>query len=216
MIFDMFLNDMLLILGMHKIGQGAEAVIYRDAEKVIKERLSKGYRIPQIDDALRKFRTRREAKVLQRLEQVNFPAPRLLASSDQDMTLTMDFVHGSKLRDVIEKGDDYQKFAREMGEKIGQLHARDIIHGDLTTSNIMVRQGELVFIDFGLSFFSEKVEDKAVDLFLLNRALESKHYHIYPGVFEKALEGYCAAYPGFQAVLDRFNQVEKRGRNKNK
>jgi len=199
---------------MQKIAQGAEAVIYRDAEKVIKERLSKGYRIPQIDESLRRFRTRREAKVLQRLEQVNFPAPRLLASSDQDMTLIMDFIEGNKLRDVIENGDVYQKFAKEMGQKIGILHAKDIIHGDLTTSNMLVRQGELIFIDFGLSFFSEKVEDKAVDLFLLNRALESKHYHIYPDVFEKALEGYCEAYPGFQAVLDRFNQVEKRGRNK--
>ncbi|MFA6462200.1 MAG: KEOPS complex kinase/ATPase Bud32 [Candidatus Woesearchaeota archaeon] len=199
---------------MHKIGQGAEAVIYRDADRVIKERLSKGYRIPQIDRALRGFRTRREAKVMQRLEEMNFPAPRLLGMSDKDMTLTMDFISGSKLRDVIEEGDVYQQLAREMGEKIGQLHLKDIIHGDLTTSNILVRQGELVFIDFGLSFFSEKVEDKAVDLFLLNRALESKHYHIYPDVFEKALEGYYESYPEAKAVLERYNAVMKRGRNK--
>lgn len=199
---------------MQKIAQGAEAVIYRDAETIIKERLSKGYRIPQLDHALRQFRTRREAKVLQRLEEMNFPAPRLLDVSDKEMTVTMDFVSGSKLRDVLEEGDGYQQFAREMGQRIGELHGHDIIHGDLTTSNLMVRKGELIFIDFGLSFFSEKVEDKAVDLFLLNRALESKHYHIYPEVFEKALEGYCENNPGAQAVLDRFNQVEKRGRNK--
>jgi len=201
---------------MQKIAQGAEAVIYRDAEKVIKERLSKGYRIPQIDHALRQFRTRREAKVLGRLEEMSFPAPRLLEVSDKEMRITMDFVSGSKLRDVLEDGDTYQKFAREMGQKIGELHSQDIIHGDLTTSNMIVHgeTGRLNFIDFGLSFFSEKVEDKAVDLFLLNRALESKHYHIYPDVFEKALEGYCENNPGARAVLDRFNQVEKRGRNK--
>ncbi|MFH0700850.1 MAG: KEOPS complex kinase/ATPase Bud32 [Candidatus Woesearchaeota archaeon] len=199
---------------MQKIAQGAEAVIYRNVETIIKERLSKGYRIPQIDASLRKFRTRREAKVLQRLEEMNFPAPRLLDVSDKEMTVTMDFVSGSKLRDVLEEGDRYQQFAHEMGKRIGELHAQDIIHGDLTTSNMLVRQGELIFIDFGLSFFSEKVEDKAVDLFLLNRALESKHYHIYPDVFEKALEGYCENNPGARAVLDRFNQVEKRGRNK--
>jgi len=214
----MFLNDMFLIPLMQKIAQGAEAVIYRDADRVIKERLSKGYRIPQIDDSLRKFRTRREAKVLQRLEQMNFPAPRLLASSDQDMTLTMEFVSGSKLRDVLESGDVYSKFAREMGERIGELHAHDIIHGDLTTSNMIVdaHTGKLNLIDFGLSFFSEKVEDKAVDLFLLDRALNSKHYSIYPDVFEKSLEGYCETNPRFAEVLNRFNQVEKRGRNKNK
>jgi len=213
----MFLNDMFLIRDMQKIAQGAEAVIYRDAETVIKERLSKGYRIPQIDESLRKFRTRREAKVLQRLGEMNFPAPRLLEMSDTEMKIKMDFISGSKLRDVIEEGDVYQKFAKEMGEKISELHAKDIIHGDLTTSNMIAHEKKgLFFIDFGLSFFSEKVEDKAVDLFLLDRALESKHYHLYPQVMEKVVESYAEAYPEAFDVLLRLEEVRKRGRNKNK
>ncbi|MBI4980450.1 Kae1-associated serine/threonine protein kinase [Candidatus Woesearchaeota archaeon] len=201
---------------MLKIAQGAEAVLYQDGNQVIKERLSKGYRIPEIDEALRKFRTRREAKILQRLDEIKFPAPHLQEFSDKRMSITMDFIPGEKLRDVLEKGDEYQGLAKELGMKIGQLHAQNIIHGDLTTSNMLVapETRELSFIDFGLSVFSDKVEDKAVDLFLLDRALESKHYQLYPQVFEEVLKGYKESYPEAGAVLDRFNAVMKRGRNK--
>lgn len=203
---------------MIKIAQGAEAVLYRDGERVIKERLSKGYRIPQLDNALRGFRTRREAKVLDRLTNLNFPAPHLLDVSDKEMTVTMDFIHGSKLRDVLEEGDEYQELAKTVGRMVGTLHAGDIIHGDLTTSNMLVEEKThaLKFIDFGLSAFSEKIEDKAVDLFLLDRALESKHYKLYPEIFEKVLEGYYDTNPEAAAVMERFNAVMRRGRNKKK
>lgn len=201
---------------MLKIAQGAEAVIYKIGESIIKERLSKGYRIPQLDDNLRKFRTRREAKVLQRLEEIEFPAPHLQEFSDQRMSITMDFIPGKKLRDVLLNGDDYQQLAREFGQKVGKLHAEDIIHGDLTTSNMIVHEltREINFIDFGLSSFSEKIEDKAVDLFLLDRALESKHYLFYPEIFDRVVEGYKESNPEAKAVLERFEEVCKRGRNK--
>jgi len=67
-----------------------------------------------------------------------------------------------------------------------------------------------------LSFFSEKIEDKAVDLHLLDRALESKHYKMYPEIFEKVIEGYESIYPDAKHVLERFKAVSSRGRNKNK
>ncbi|MBT3814450.1 Kae1-associated serine/threonine protein kinase [Candidatus Woesearchaeota archaeon] len=200
---------------MIKIGQGAEAVVYKDGSKVMKERVSKNYRLPQIDDSLRKFRTRREAKVLSKLQDMKFPAPGLLNFCDKRMQITMDFVPGEKLRDVLIAGDEYQQFAEEVGKKIGVLHAHDIIHGDLTTSN-MIKDKEIKFIDFGLSSFSDKVEDKAVDLFLLDRALESKHYQHYPEIFDKVLEGYGKSNPDAKFVLERFQAVKKRGRNKNK
>jgi len=205
---------------MQKIAQGAEAVIYRDLEKntVMKERFSKKYRQEQLDTSLRGFRTRREAKILQRLEEMNFPSPKLQSFCDERMSIVMDFIPGEKLRDVLENGDDYQQLAMEMGQKIGLLHQKHIVHGDLTTSNILLneRSKELNFIDFGLSQFSEKNEDKAVDLFLLDRALESKHYKLYPQIFDKVVEGYKKAYSEAGIVLERFEQVSKRGRNKKK
>ncbi len=203
---------------MLKLAQGAEAIIHRDNNTVLKERFSKKYRLPHLDESLRQFRTRREAKVLQKLEEMNFPAPHLHEFSDQRMSITMDFVPGEKLRDVLERVDDFQKLAGEMGLMVGKLHHRNIVHGDLTTSNLIVEEktGKLKLIDFGLSSFSEKAEDKAVDLFLMQRALESKHYKLYPQIFERVLEGYTEVYPESEEVLERFRQVQKRGRNKKK
>lgn len=203
---------------MMQIGHGAEAILTQDGNVVIKERVSKGYRIPELDDALRKFRTRREAKVLQRLGGLDFPAPALKDFCDKRMSITMDFVPGQKLKDVLDQGEDYQELARRVGSQIGLLHRENIVHGDLTTSNMIQdsRCGQIKFIDFGLSCFSDKVEDKATDLFLLDRALESTHTARYEQLFEAVLEGYKDSYSNAEEVLKRFKQVDMRRRNKNK
>ena len=218
LIFVIFLYMCLLHHYMIKIAQGAEAVLHKDNNAVIKERFSKKYRLEHLDKSLRQFRTRRESKVLGKLQDMKFPSPHLIDFCDKRMSITMDFVPGEKLRDVLLRGDDYQILAAEMGEKIGKLHAHGIIHGALTTSNMIQHQEtrELNIIDFGLSFFSEKVEDKAVDLFLLDRALESKHYQQYPEIFDSVLEGYKEGSPDSKVVLERFIAVRNRGRNKNK
>ena len=100
---------------------------------------------------------------------------------------------------------------KEIGRKVGILHQNEIIHGDLTTSN-MILGSEIYFIDFGLSFFSTKIEDMAVDLHLLKQALESKHYEIFEKCFSAVLSGYD--HPKRKEILTRFNTVEARGRNK--
>src|SRR3989338_7363609 len=102
---------------MIKIAQGAEAVLYKDRGTIIKERLSKAYRWPQLDQSLRTFRTRREAKILQKLEELNFPAPHLRDFSDKRMSIVMDFIPGEKLKDVLAVEDDYEKIAQEIGKK---------------------------------------------------------------------------------------------------
>lgn len=203
---------------MDKIAQGAEGIVYKDADSIIKERLSKGYRIPQLDDSLRQFRTRREAKILQRLEELNFPAPKLREFSDKRMTITMDHIQGEKLKDVLQHADNTEVLAKQIGSTVGFLHSKDLVHGDLTTSNMILHQetGKINFIDFGLSAFSDKVEDKAVDLFLLDRGLGSVHADLYPGIFEQVMEGYKDSNPHAAAVLERLKQVQARGRNKKK
>jgi Kae1-associated kinase Bud32 len=196
---------------MKIIDSGAEAVISEDNGSIVKNRVEKPYRLKEIDERLRKFRTRREAKVLETLQKIDFPAPRLMNVCDKAMEIRMEMVSGNKLRDVL-----YQNpitLSEEMGEKIGLLHKNNIIHGDLTTSN-MILANEIKFIDFGLSFFSEKVEDKAVDLHLLRQALESKHYDNWQHCFEAAIRGYSRTYPNAEEVLKRLEKVEERGRNK--
>ncbi len=205
---------------MHQIAHGAEAILYQDDNRIIKERPVKQYRLPVLDDALRKFRTKREAKVLQKLALLQFPAPRLLETAEKTTTLVIERIPGKKVRDVLldEKTpvNTISSLATEIGEQVGKLHAQHIIHGDLTTSNMILHQEkkQVFFIDFGLSFFSEKIEDQAVDLFLLERALASTHHALYPGIFDEVLVGYKQAYAEAAAVLERLEEVRKRGRNK--
>jgi TP53 regulating kinase-like protein len=198
---------------MKIIDKGAEATIRLHNEQVVKDREKKSYRLDEIDERLRKSRTRREAKILNKLQEINFPAPELHDMCDKAMQLRMEMIHGNKLRDVLYK--DPLGLGREIGKKIGTLHANNIIHGDLTTSN-MILDNEIKFIDFGLSFFSHKAEDKAVDLHLLRQALESKHHKCWEDCFKEALEGYKETNPEHSLVLSRLNKVETRGRHKNK
>lgn len=198
---------------MKEIDSGAEAVIYLDKD-IIKDRVKKSYRLKEIDERLRKSRTRREVRILQKLAAVGFPAPRLIKCDDKEK-IVMELIEGPKLRDVLEKMD-FVKLSEELGKKIAVLHNHGIIHGDLTTSNMILKDKEIYFIDFGLSFFSAKVEDKAVDLHLLKQALESKHYKIWQKCFKAALKGYRNEAKDSREVLNRFEKVEARGRNKAK
>ena len=118
-----------------------------------------------------------------------------------------------KVRDILEKSN-YEKICREIGKRVADLHKNEIIHGDLTTSNIIFND-KIYFIDFGLSFFSKKLEDKAVDLHLLKQALESKHHTIWKKCFDSVLQGYQKA-KYYKDVKKRFEIVETRGRNKTK
>ncbi len=196
------------------IGSGAEAVIYHNEDIVVKERVCKGYRHPEIDASLRKSRTKREAKILSKLKEIGFPSPALLKMDDKNMKVNMEFIDGDKLRDVFEK--DPMSFSKEIGERIGDLHNNRIIHHDLTTSNMILNGNTIHFIDFGLSFFSDKVEDMAVDLHLLDRAMESRHHKCYPKCFDEAVKGYLKTAKNGKEVLKRFETVSMRGRNKGK
>lgn len=191
------------------IAQGAEAKLFLEEGKILKERFAKTYRIKEIDDKLRGSRTRREAKILQKLEVINFPAPKLIKSDDKENIL-IEKIEGRLVKDVLENSD-YVKLCSEIGKKVAVLHNNLIIHGDLTTSN-MIYNKEIYFIDFGLSFFSEKAEDKAVDLHLLKEALESKHYKIWEECFKSALEAYRKEAAKSVETLKRLEAVEKRGR----
>jgi len=195
------------------IAQGAESKLFLEKNKIIKNRFRKKYRIREIDEKLRKFRTKREAKVIEKLQKLKFPSPKLIRN-DEIENLEMEFIKGKLLKDILEKSD-YIKLSKEIGGKIAILHNNDIIHGDLTTSNMILNK-EIVFIDFGLSFFSHKIEDMAVDLHLLKEALESKHYNIWEKCYITALKSYEKKARYGKEVLQRVKIVESRGRYKNK
>jgi len=192
---------------MKLIARGAEAELYLDKDKVVKDRIKKDYRLDIIDQKLRKSRTKKEAKILGKLTDLDF-TPKVL-KTDNKSIIEMEYIKGEKVRDVLENVD-YKELSKEIAKKIKLLHDNGIVHGDLTTSN-MIFNSKLYFIDFGLSFHSTKVEDKAVDLHLLRQALESKHHTVWEECFEIIKKEY-----NDDEVLKRLDVVEKRGRNKTK
>ena len=198
---------------MKFIAQGAEAKLYETAEGMLKERPPKAYRVKELDDELRKARTKREARVLQKLLENGVPVPKVLKATETGLLLEK--IPGETLRDALNESN-CRRLCLEAGEGIGKMHSLEIIHGDLTTSNMLFSKGRVFFIDFGLSFHSHKLEDKAVDLHVFREALQSKHYKIADECYTAAVEGYSQGYPKAHEVLARLKSVESRGRYKNK
>ena len=198
---------------MKFLQEGAEAKVFFEDGTVIKERVKKNYRHEALDAVIRKTNTRKEVKLLQKAAE-HIPVPKVITHSDKEMTIQMEFIEGKKLRDVIGSVNRKNIFTR-VGKKIAKLHNASIIHGDLTTSNIIVHD-KVYFIDFGLGFVSTKIEDKAVDLHILKKALESKHYLHAEECFHYLLEGYTKENKDVEMILRRLEKVEKRGHYKHK
>ena len=196
------------------IGRGAEAVLFLEDGKLVKERIPKSYRLKEIDDLLRKSRTRSEAKILAKLEGM---VPTVYETDETRMSIVMEHLDGRLLRDILDSQPRYKqkKMMREIGRIVGVFHSKDIIHGDLTTSNMIEMNDKIFFIDFGLGFISTKAEDKAVDLHVLKQALESKHYRHAEDCYRWFLEGY-RSWAGSKDILERLEKVERRGRYKRK
>lgn len=199
-----------------KIAQGAEAIIWLDGDRIVKERIKKLYRHPEIDKRIRQKTTRQETKLLEKAAK-EVPVPKLLKSCDKAMIIEMEFIEGKKLRDLVESmtKEELADVFKRVGRKVAKLHNIDIIHGDLTTSNMIVRE-KVYFIDFGLGFVSSKVEDKAVDLHLLKKALASRHHRQFEECFSAVMHGYKAEIRDFKAIEKRMDKVEGRGRYKEK
>ncbi len=192
------------------IAQGAEAKIIQEGSSIIKDRIAKGYRHPELDRKMRKSRTSRETKLLEKASKIiNCPKPE---ESDSFNEIKMPLIKGKKLSDNLEKLD-WKNICKEIGKSIAKLHDNNIIHGDLTTSNIILTEdNKLYFIDFGLGFMSERIEDRAVDLHLIKQALEAKHFTIHKEAEKIILDNYNSKNRA--RVLEQLKKVEARGRYK--
>ena len=198
---------------MNIISRGAEAILIKENDLIIKKRIRKNYRINEIDQKIRKFRTRSEAKILKKIEF----APKVYDFNDDEMEIRMEFIDGKLVRDVLDdiSAEDRKKLCVEIGEKIGKMHDLDVIHGDLTTSNFIFKN-KVYFIDFGLGFISKRIEDKATDLRLLRQALESKHYKHFDESYKNVIDGYKNSKDSKKIIEWLEKKVEKRGRYKRK
>jgi Kae1-associated kinase Bud32 len=192
---------------MKLISQAAEAKIYLDGKNIIKDRIKKGYRIAFIDNKLIKQRTKKEAKILLKLTEL---CPKLISAESN--RIVMEYIKGPTLKNILNKKPELAFMA---GKEIAKIHSKEIIHGDLTTSNMILSNKKLIIIDFGLSFYSKKTEDQAVDIHLFKQALMSKHHAVYEEAYNYFIDGY-KSYKNSKEVLSRLNDVEKRGRYKGK
>ncbi|MEM4230452.1 MAG: KEOPS complex kinase/ATPase Bud32 [Candidatus Pacearchaeota archaeon] len=200
---------------MEIIAKGAEAVLMKkEVDILVKRRIGKGYRIKEIDEKLRKLRTRQEARLLEKAAKVT-NVPKVLNVDEVNKEVVMQFIPGKKLSEELNNLPlkQQEEICKKIGEEIAKLHDLNIIHGDLTTSNILLKEDKIYFIDFGLGFISSRIEDKAVDLHLLKEALEAKHFMHWKLLFEKVLEEYKKSQNS-EKVIKQFEKVEKRGRYK--
>ena len=195
---------------MKELFRGAEAVIYEVNEKtLLKKRARKSYRIKELDEKLRKARTKNEINLLRRASSAGVCVPKV--SGIEKYSFKMDYVKGELLKNYINALDEKELncLFMKVGRGINALHGNNIIHGDLTTSNMILSNGKVFFIDFGLGSLSCKAEDKAVDLHLIKQALIAKHNRVWRKCFETIKENYNDAQ-----VLERLKSVERRSRKK--
>lgn len=193
---------------------GAEAKIEFKENEVIKERIKKGYRLKELDERIRRSRTKREARIMAEASRIGVRVPKIIEVDEENCRIRMERIHGENLRDVMDSMslEELSPIFKKVGEYIGLLHSRDIIHGDLTTGNLILKDGEIWIIDFGLAFFSPRIEDKAVDLHLLKEALRSRHPNYWEDCFNWVIEGYKEKFKGWEKVLERMKEIEERGR----
>lgn len=193
------------------IARGAEAIILQTKNGLIKRRVPKTYRHPQLDEKLRTQRTRHEARLLEKVR-LFLPTPEVKEVNEAKKEIVLESIKGKKLANTLETLE-YKKIASIIGKNVAILHDNNIIHGDLTTSNMLFHNKQVYLIDFGLGFHSTRIEDKAVDLHVLKEALEAKHPTIAKPVWTSLVKGYKHS-KNAPIVLKQLERVEKRGRYK--
>jgi TP53 regulating kinase and related kinases len=203
------------------IKKGAEASLYletwQNRKVIMKRRHPKKYRIPELDMMIRSQRTVHEPHIIHEAKRAGVPTPTIFRVEVAEANIVMEFVEGKQVKEVLGtvSSEERLRLSVLMGKMIGRLHKHGIIHGDLTTSNIILTPyGKIVFIDFGLSERSVELEPKGVDLHLMKRALQSTHYMHAKECFKAVMKGYAESVGQKEAkkVAAKIREIEKRGR----
>jgi Mn2+-dependent serine/threonine protein kinase len=203
------------------IKKGAEAYLYlaewQGRKAVLKKRLPKKYRLPALDERIRTYRTVHEPRLMHEARKAGVPTPTIFFVDVKNALIVMEHVDGKQLKQLLNEvsNNERKRLCRQVGELVGRLHKYGIVHGDLTTSNmIYARDGKIFFVDFGLGERTKDVEAMGVDLHLMKRALQSTHYKFADECFRNVIEGYSKVLDAetVKNVLDKVEEIEKRGR----
>ncbi|KAK0213739.1 kinase-like domain-containing protein [Armillaria fumosa] len=235
-----------LISEAKPISQGAEAKVYKAslssnaAPILLKYRFKKQYRHPSLDANLTRSRVAGEARAILKCLRSGVSVPGIRMVDAAEGILGIEWIDGHSVRKLLPGGveedeeegpansdslEEYGVSADEImqliGTEIAKMHIADIIHGDLTTSNMMLRHprrtglpAQMFLVDFGLAYHSTLTEDKAVDLYVLERAFSSTHPESEP-LFALVLQAYEVRMgKEWSAIKRRLDDVRLRGRKR--
>jgi len=188
---------------------GAEALVYleegTEGKKIlVKERIPKIYRHKEIDEAIRKERNRTEARLMSEARHSGVSTP--IIYDVEDFKLKMQYIEGVPIKYLVTP-----EIAERVGKVIGKLHSSGIVHGDMTTSNLLLAGEKLYLLDFGLAYFDKGLEARGVDVHVLFQTFESTHSS-HELLIEAFKKGYASTFIDSEAVLKRVEEIKKRAR----
>jgi len=194
------------------IKRGAEADVYLipwyKTMAISKLRSPKKYRNITLDNLIRGRRTIHEATMLNDVKTTGIKTPFIYFLDPKRAEIIMEYIDGENVKNILSP-----EIGFEMGKYVSILHNKNIIHGDLTTSNFIKRKDDLYLIDFGLSFYSQRIEDMATDIRIIKEILSSAHIQIFYDTYKKFLKGYeLTTNNNFSRILKVVKDIEARGR----
>lgn len=215
------MKDSESLMTEKELSRGAEGLVTRfpffGRPAIRKERFPKRYRHPELDAKLTARRIQQEARILLRLRKNGVRVPAVYSVDAKKALLVLEYINGVTLKQYLQDGKAGEEVMRQAGNVVARIHKADVVHGDLTTSNIMVvRSGDddkICMIDFGLSSGGGTEEDLAVDLYVLERAVIAAHSEHAQHLNDAFFEAYAKQLRR-PAVLKRLEEVRARGRKR--
>lgn len=203
------------------VRKGAEASLFftywHGRKALLKKRLPKKYRPPLLDKRIRMYRTAHEPQLLHESKKAGVATPFVYLVDLANATIIMEFVEGRQVKEILGNIPEVERkrLCQRIGKTIGKLHRRGIVHGDLTTSNMILNDdGRIFFVDFGLGEKTSEIEAKAVDLHLMKRALQSVHFRFASECFAAVIKGYSQVLgaENSRKLSTKVREIELRGR----
>jgi TP53 regulating kinase and related kinases len=208
-------------LDLQPLHRGAEADLFLSElspwKVVVKRRVRKAYRHQELDAKIRRERTVRESSAIRDARIAGAKTPSILGLDLERFSIIMTFVDGLVARDAIDTMSESRRLPllEDLGRQVGFLHSAGIVHGDLTTSNIILPDdGKPFIIDFGMATKSSEPEDRGTDLHLLQRSLIATHSLDAASSFKRVAKGYreSAGERTAESSLRKAAEIARRGR----
>jgi TP53 regulating kinase-like protein len=203
------------------VKKGAEASLFlaewHNRRAIIKVRIPKRYRPAALDEQIRSYRTMHEPQLMHEAKTAGVATPLIYMVKVPESTIIMQYIEGEQMKTLLNGTSKTHRrsLCLEIGQNVARLHRAGLIHGDLTTSNMIVaKDGIIYFVDFGLGEKNAELEAQGVDLHLLKRALQSTHFGFWEECFQAVMSGYSALLGEVQAekVYEKIREIERRGR----